>query len=110
MAAIVVNNPKGLNRIIKETKRKYADIIGRDLEVKGNKTDRNIFKKLTTSRYAEFTNETTFKVSKFTPTITVSVDPTYVLGTAIVRVNVIGVNGTVIQPELYHSPLELLIM
>ena len=34
LAAIVVNNPKHLNRIIKETKRKYSDIIGRDLEVK----------------------------------------------------------------------------
>ena len=42
LAAIVVNNPKNLNRIIKETKRKYSDIIGRDLEVKGNKTDRNV--------------------------------------------------------------------
>ena len=46
LAAIVVNNPKNLNRIIKETKRKYSDIIGRDLEVKGNKTDRNVLKKI----------------------------------------------------------------
>ncbi len=46
LAAIVVNNPKHLNRIIKETKRKYSDIIGRDLEVKGNKTDRNVLKKI----------------------------------------------------------------
>lgn len=37
LAAIIVNNPKTLNRIIKETKRKYPNIIGRDLEVKGNK-------------------------------------------------------------------------
>ena len=46
LAAIVVNNPKDLNRIIKETKRKYPNIIGRDLEVKGNKTDRNVLKKI----------------------------------------------------------------
>ena len=46
LAAIVVNNPKHLNRIIKETKRKYPNIIGRDLEVKGNKTDRNVLKKI----------------------------------------------------------------
>ena len=46
LAAIVVNNPKDLNRIIKETKRKYSDIIGRDLEVKGNKTNRNVLKKI----------------------------------------------------------------
>ena len=46
LAAIVVNNSKHLNRIIKETKRKYSNIIGRDLEVKGNKTDRNILKKI----------------------------------------------------------------
>ena len=46
LGAIVVNNPKDLNRIIKETKRKYSDIIGRDLEVKGNKTDRNVLKKI----------------------------------------------------------------
>lgn len=46
LAAILVNNPKNLNRIIKETKRKYPNIIGRDLEVKGNKTDRNVLKKI----------------------------------------------------------------
>lgn len=46
LGAIVVDNPKGLNRIIKEIKRKYSDIIGRDLEIKGNKTNRHVIKKI----------------------------------------------------------------
>ncbi len=46
LGAVVVDNPRNLNRLIKETKRKYSDIIGRDLEVKGNKTNRNVIKKI----------------------------------------------------------------
>ena len=46
LGAIIVDNPKDLNRIIKDARKKYPNIIGRDLEVKGNKTNRNVIKKI----------------------------------------------------------------
>ena len=46
IGAIIVDNPKHLNRIIKEARKKYNKIIGRDLEVKGNKTNRFVIKKI----------------------------------------------------------------
>lgn len=46
IGAIIVDNPKYLNRIIKEARKNYNNIIGRDLEVKGNKTNRYVIKKI----------------------------------------------------------------
>ena len=46
IAAILVDNPQNLKRIIKNIKNNYPDIIGRDLEIKGTKTDPNIIKKI----------------------------------------------------------------
>ena len=46
IGAIIVEDPKNLNRIIKDARNKYSDIIGRDLEIKGNKTNRNVIKKI----------------------------------------------------------------
>ena len=46
IAAILVDNPQNLKIIIKNIKNKYPDIIGRDLEIKGTKTDPNIIKKI----------------------------------------------------------------
>ncbi|SDA45722.1 DUF3800 domain-containing protein [Methanobrevibacter millerae] len=46
IGAIIVNNPKNLNRIIKDARKKYNNIIGRDLEIKGNKTNRYVIKKI----------------------------------------------------------------
>ena len=46
IAAIIVDNPKNINRIIKWAKNKYNPIVGRDLEIKGNKTNRNVIKKI----------------------------------------------------------------
>ncbi|MBQ9161287.1 MAG: DUF3800 domain-containing protein [Methanobrevibacter sp.] len=46
IGAIIVDNPKNLNRIIKEARKKYNNIIGRDLEIKGTKTNRQIIKKI----------------------------------------------------------------
>ena len=38
IAAIIVDDSKNLNRIIKDAQNKYRNIIGGDLEIKGNKT------------------------------------------------------------------------
>ena len=46
IAAILVDNPQDLKRIIKNIKNSYPDIVGRDLEIKGSKTDPNIIKKI----------------------------------------------------------------
>jgi hypothetical protein len=46
VGAIIVDNPKRLNRIIKDVRRDYSDIIGRDVEIKGNKTNPHIIKKI----------------------------------------------------------------
>ena len=46
VGAIIVDDPKNLNRIIKDARNKYRNIIGRDLEVKGNKTNRDVIKKI----------------------------------------------------------------
>ena len=46
VGAIMVDDPKNLNRIIKDARNKYRNIIGRDLEVKGNKTNRDVIKKI----------------------------------------------------------------
>ena len=46
IGAIIVGNPKYLNRIIKEARKNYNNLIGRDLEVKGNKTNRYVIKKI----------------------------------------------------------------
>jgi hypothetical protein len=46
IAAILVDNPQDLKRIIKNIKNNYPDIVGRDLEIKGSKTDPNIIKKI----------------------------------------------------------------
>ena len=51
---------------------------------------------LADGRYAEFTNETSFNVNKFTPEVSVDVKDIKVLGIANVTVKVIGVNDTVI--------------
>jgi hypothetical protein len=45
MASIIVDNPQSLKRIIKNIKNSFPDIVGRDLEIKGTKTDPNIIKK-----------------------------------------------------------------
>ena len=46
IAAIIVDNPKNLKRIIKEANNKYNNIIGRDLEIKGSKTSPYVIKKI----------------------------------------------------------------
>lgn len=46
IGAIIVNDPKYLNRVIKEARKDYNSLIGRDLEVKGNKTNRCVIKKI----------------------------------------------------------------
>lgn len=46
VGAIIVDDPKNLNRIIKDARNKYRNIIGRDLEVKGNKTNRDVIRKI----------------------------------------------------------------
>ena len=46
IGAIMVDNPKYLNRLIKNARRKYNNIIGRDVEIKGNKTNRQKKKKI----------------------------------------------------------------
>ncbi|WP_292606996.1 DUF3800 domain-containing protein [Methanobrevibacter sp. UBA188] len=46
IGAIMVDNPKYLNRLIKNARRKYNNIIGRDVEIKGNKTNRQVIKKI----------------------------------------------------------------
>jgi hypothetical protein len=46
IAAIIVDDPKNLNRIIKDARNKYRNIIGRDLEIKGNKTNRDVIRKI----------------------------------------------------------------
>lgn len=46
IGAIIVDNPKYLNRIIKDARKNYNNIIGRDLEVKGNKTNHYVIKKI----------------------------------------------------------------
>lgn len=46
MAAIIADNPKNLVRIIKNARNKYSGIIGRDLEIKGNKTNPHVIKKI----------------------------------------------------------------
>lgn len=46
MAAIIADNPKNLVRIIKNARNKYSSIIGRDLEIKGNKTNPHVIKKI----------------------------------------------------------------
>ncbi len=38
IGAIIVGDPKNLNSLIKDAQNKYSDIIGRVLEIKGNKT------------------------------------------------------------------------
>ena len=48
IAAIIIDNPQNLKRIIKNIKNDYPDILGRDLEIKGSKTDPNITKKILT--------------------------------------------------------------
>lgn len=46
IGAIIVDSPKNINRIIKNARNKYNNIIGRDLEIKGNKTNRYVIKKI----------------------------------------------------------------
>lgn len=46
IGAIIVDNPKYLNRIIKNARNNYNELIGRDLEIKGNKTNRYVIKKI----------------------------------------------------------------
>ena len=46
LGAIIVDNPKNLNRIIKYARNNYNNILGRDLEIKGNKTNRYVIKKI----------------------------------------------------------------
>lgn len=46
LEAIIVDDPKNPNRIIKNARKKYNPIIGRDIEVKGNKTNRYVIKKI----------------------------------------------------------------
>ncbi|WP_407393837.1 DUF3800 domain-containing protein [Methanobrevibacter sp.] len=46
IGAIIVDNPKNLNRIIKYARNNYNNILGRDLEIKGNKTNRYVIKKI----------------------------------------------------------------
>ena len=46
IAAIIVDSPKYLNRIIKDARKKYNYLVGRNLEVKGINTNHFIIKKI----------------------------------------------------------------
>ena len=46
IAAIMVDNPKKINKIIKNVKHKYHPIMGGDLEIKESKTNHNVLKKI----------------------------------------------------------------
>ena len=46
MSAIIVDTPKNLNSIIKKTRKKYRKFLHKNPEIKGNKTDKYIIKKI----------------------------------------------------------------
>lgn len=45
IGAIIVDNPKNLNSIIKKTRKKYRNILHKSPEIKGNKTNKHVIKK-----------------------------------------------------------------
>ena len=46
IAAIAVDTPKHLNRIIKDARNDYRNIIGKKLEIKGNKINPHVKKEI----------------------------------------------------------------
>lgn len=46
VAAIILNNPKKFSAIIKKVRKRYRNFLHKSPEIKGNKTDRYIIKKI----------------------------------------------------------------
>lgn len=46
MGAIIVDNPKNVNKLIKKTRMKYRNLLYKSPEIKGNKTNKFVIKKI----------------------------------------------------------------